>query len=302
MIEQNKQIDERLRKYKETGGPSTGQLDFGLWYIRNRKKFFIFLIIILGLVASSTIGYSLYQFSSYLLFGASQDKQTLIELTSSAGLATNKTNLGSNISYSDVRVLANQNNNSDLVVAVTNANPSLLINIKYYFEVGGQKIGAADDFVLPGDTKYLMALNQVIPANTSANLVVDRLGFVRIDRHKIPDWDQYRLERFNFLIQNAKFIAGFDSGLSEKISLGQLDFKISNNSAYGYKTVPLEIVLKSQGQIVAVNRYIINNFRSGEERNIQLSWPGRLPSVNEVEILPDLNIIDDSIYLKYSSL
>jgi hypothetical protein len=103
-------------------------------------------------------------------------------------------------------------------------------------------------------------------------------------------------------VQNTKFTNGVESGLSEKVSLSKLDFKISNNSACGYKSVPLTIVLKSQGQILAVNRYIINNFRSGEEKNIQLTWPGKLSNVNEVEILPDLNILDDLIYLKYSSL
>ncbi|MCX6792658.1 MAG: hypothetical protein NTY12_01400 [Candidatus Falkowbacteria bacterium] len=302
MIKQNEQVDERLRKYRDTGGLTTNQLDFGLWYIRNRKKFFIALVVVLIITAAGTIGYSLYQFSSYLFVGAGQDKQTFIDLTSSTSLVTNKMNLGSNVSYSDVRVLPTQNNNSDLVAAVTNANPRLAVNISYYFDVNGQRIGATNDFVLPGDTKYLMALNQSISSNSSASLVVEHLSFVRLDRHSISDWDQYRLEHFNFLIQNAKFTTSVESGLSEKISLGQLDFKITNNSAYGYITVPLTIVLKSQGQIVAVNRYMINNFKSGEEKSVQISWPGRLPSVNEVEILPDLNIIDDSIYLKYSTL
>lgn len=302
MIKQNDQLDERVRKYRDTAGLSTSQLDFGLWYIRNRKKFFILLVVVLILAATGTIGYSVYQFSSYLFFGAKQDQQNFIGLTSSASLLTNKVNLGSNISYSDVKILSNQNNNSDLVVAVTNANDRLLVNLSYYFEVNGQKIGAADDFVLPGDTKYLVALNQALVGNSSANLVVEHLSFVRVDRHDISDWDQYRLERFNFLVQNTKFTNGVDSGLSEKLSLSKLDFKISNNSAYGYLTVPLTIVLKSSGQILAINRYIINNFRSGEVKSIQLTWPGKFSNVNEVEILPDLNILDDSIYLKYSAL
>lgn len=302
MQEKNPQLDERLKHYRDVEGLTTRQLDFGLWYIRNRKKFFITLVILLTLTAVGTVGYSLYQFSSYLIFGISQDKQTYLDLTSATSLVTNKVNLGSNISYSEARVLSGHDTSYDLVAAVTNANPWLLVRVSYYFEVAGQKIGKAESFVLPNDTKYLTALGQSIPANSLANLVIEQTTFIRLDRHKISDWEQFKLEHLNFLIQNAKFTPGVDSGLSEKINVGQLDFSITNNSAYGYNSVPLVLLLKSQGSIVAVNRYIINNFRSGEEKKVQLSWPGRLPSVSEVEILPDINITDDSVYLKYSSL
>jgi hypothetical protein len=295
-------FNDQLRNYRDVEGLSTRRLDFGLWYIRNRKKFFIALVIILALTAAGTIGYSLWQFSSYLIFGIPQDKQNYLDLTSSTSLITNKVNLGSNISYSEARVLAGHDGKYDVVAAVTNANARLSVALSYAFEVNGQKIGATQDFVLPGDTKYLMALSQDIPGGSTANLIIEQTNFIRLDRHKIADWEQYRSERLNFVIENAKFTPSFESGLSEKISLGQLDFKVTNNSAYGYKVVPLAILLKSQGSIVAVNRYIINNFRSGEEKTVQLSWPGRLPNVNEVEILPDINIVDDNVYLKYSSL
>jgi hypothetical protein len=256
------------------------------------------------LVATSvgTVGYSLYQFSSYLFFGMNQDKQTYLDLTSATSLVTNKVNVGNNLSYSEVRVLTGNDNTYDLVAAVTNSNPLVLVRLKYGFDIGGQTVGQTEDFVLPGNTKYLMALHQKVSNPSNVNLVIQQVSFIRLDRHKISDWDKYRLERLNFLIQDAKFTASLQSGLSEKISLGQLDFKITNNSAYGYTSVPLAILLKSQGEIVAVNRYIINNFRTGEEKTIQISWPGALPNVTQVEVLPDLNIIDESLYLKYSSL
>ncbi len=301
-VNKGEKTSEQLKNYRDVTGLTTRELDFGLWYVKHRKQFFMMFIVVLALTAAGTIGYSVYQFSHYLLYGARQDKENLLELSSSASLATNKINLGSNVSYSDAMVLAGQNNKVDLVAAVTNANPRLLVNLSYAFEVNGQRTPTVTDFVLPNDTKYLMVLNQSFASSTSASLVVENVTFTRLDRHRINDWDIYRSERFNFLIQNAKFITPLESGLSEKLSVGQLNFTIINQGAYGYKTVPLAIVLKNQGRIVAINRYIINNFRSGETKNIQLGWPGKFPSINEVEVLPDLNIIDDSIYLKYSVL
>ncbi len=302
MPQPNPQLDERVKHFRDTEGLSTRQLDFGLWYLRNRKKFFFTLVFLLLLIAGGTIGYSLYQFSSYLFVGIKQDKQTFLDLTSATSLVTNKTNSGNNISYSEVRMMQGQDNKYDFVVAVTNANPMLSVKIKYAFEVNGQKIAPAEDFVLPQDTKYLMALHQDVAAGASANLIIESTSFIRVDRHKVADWSQYRLERMNFVIEDAKFIAGAESGLSEKINVGQLDFKITNHSAYGYVRVPLSIILKSNGSIVAVNRYWLDSFRSGEIRTAQISWPGKLPVVNEVEIIPDINILDDSVYLKYSTL
>ncbi len=302
MPKPNPQLEKSVNNFRDAEGLSTRQLDFGLWYLRNRKKFFYTLVVLLTLTAAGTIGYSLYQFSSYLLVGMQQDKQTYLDLTSSASLITSKVNIGNNISYSEVRVLQGQDGKTDLVAAVTNSNPMLLVKITYTFEANGQKIGEAQDFVLPQDTKYLMALHQDIPSNSSVNLVIEQTSFIRVDRHKVPDWTQYRLERLSFLIENAQFTSATNSGLSEKISVGQLDFKITNQSAYGYTSVPLAIILKSQGQIVAVNRYQLDNLRSGDVRTVHLSWPGNFPVINEVEVIPDLNILDDTIFMKYSVL
>jgi hypothetical protein len=52
-------------------------------------------------------------------------------------------------------------------------------------------------------------------------------------------------------------------------------------------------------QIVGVNHYIANNLMSGENRPVRLSWLTNLSAVNRVEIKPDLNILDENIYLKY---
>lgn len=291
--------DERVQQFRDTEGLTTRQLNVGLWYIKNRKTFFIILVIVLGLTAFATVGYSLYQFSSYIFVGVDQDRQTYLDLTSSTSLITNKINVGNNVSYSDARLLPGKDNTYDLVAAITNSNPMVLVKLRYAFDVGGQTVGETEDFVLPGDTKYFMALNQDVP-NASTSLIIQNTSFIRLDRHKISDWDKYRSERLNFVITDAHFKTSTESGLSEKINLGQLDFKITNNTAFGYKTVPLAILLKSQGNIVAVNRYIINNFKSGEQKTVQMSWPGRLPNVTQVEILPDINITDDSVFLKYS--
>lgn len=290
----------RVREYRDEAGVSTRRLEAGLWYVRHRKLFFILIIIILAATAAGTLGYSLYKFGAYYLVERQQQHQNYLELTSGTSLVTNKSNAGGNLTYSDVRVLPGSDGEADIIAAVTNTNARSIISFTYYFDVNGEKLGAGNDFVFPGDTKYLMAFRQKAAANSAANLVIENLSFRRLDLHVVGNWEQYQAERLNFLIENAVFTPGQESGLSEKITLGELSFQITNQSGYGYKTANLAILLKSGGGIAAVNRYRLDNFRSGETRSVRLSWPGRLPHIDQVDIVPDIDILDENNYLRYS--
>ncbi len=95
------------------------------------------------------------------------------------------------------------------------------------------------------------------------------------------------------------FSAGSVSGLSDKVNLNTLDFSVKNQTPFGYYEAPLNIFLYSGSEIVAVNRYILNNFLPGETRFVKMSWPGNFGSANRTDVVPDINIIDDGVYLKY---
>ncbi len=293
--------DSRLKNYRDEAGLSTRRLEAGLWYVRHRKLFIFLIIFILGATALGTLGFSLYKFGHYYFVERQQQQQNFLELTSGTSLITNKSNAAGNLSYSEVRVLPGVDNSSDIIAAVTNTNTRSIINFSYYFDVNGTKVGAGSDFVFPGDTKYLMAFKQNVPANAFANLIIENFAFKRVDLHTVGNWEQYQSDRLNFQIENAVFAAAPQSGLSEKISLGELSFKITNKSGFGYKAADLDILLKSAGTIAAVNRHRLENFRSGESRTIRISWPGRLPTIDQVDIVPDVNILDEGVYLKYST-
>jgi len=38
---------------------------------------------------------------------------------------------------------------------------------------------------------------------------------------------------------------------------------------------------------------------SGQTRLIQLNWPDSISRVDEVKIIPEINIMDNNIYIKY---
>lgn len=291
-----------ISSFRDESGVSTRRLDIGLWFLHQRKHFVIAIIIILSLVSIITISYSVYHLSYYLIVGQQQDEQLYKELGSNAGLVIKKNFSGNYLSSSEVAVLLNQSNQADIVGTVTNTNPRSVINFSYYFNVGGEKVGAGSNFIFPGDSKYVMALNQKIPSiQANAEMVIENISFTAVDRQALSRWSEYRNEHLNFLVEDAVFIPGQDSGLSEKLSLGELHFKITNSSGYSYKEVPLAIVLRNGERIVSVSRYYLKNFRSGEARSTRISWPGSWSGISQIEIVPDLNILDESVYLQYSS-
>ncbi len=293
-------IDSEVRDYRDEDGLSTRQLDWGLRFIRYRKTAVVFLIWFLAGAGIGTLGYSLYSFAHYLIVGRAQDKQVYEDLTTqpltSSGRSTDVP-----LSYPQPLVLANAGSRGDIVVPVTNPSLRSVARFDYHFVVNGVDTVSRRDFILPGEMKYLSALGREMPAGTSdVSLVIENYSLQRIDAHTIPDWNAYRSQRLNFAIADTVFVPGTSSGLTEKVNVNEMSFSITNNSPYGYRSLRLILILKSGGQVVAANDYTLENFRSGEKRSPRLGWSGNLPRVDSIEVVPDLDLLDTSAYLKYS--
>lgn len=277
-------------------------LEVGLWYIRHRKNLYIAIIVILGLIGSVSLGYSIYKFSHYLLVGQEQDAQLFRDLGSEPLPVFPENNPDDYLNILETSILLIKNNQADLIAKVESSHTRSVINFSYYFMVGGEKSEEGSSFILPGESKYVMIFNQAVTGTPSgAQLVIENIVFSPIDRQILAEWETYRQSRLDFVIEDKKFTPGQSSGLSEKINLGELSFTISNQGGYSYRQVPLAIVLKSGERIVSISRYYLDNFRSGETRSIRVGWPGNWPGINQIEIEPDLKILDESVYLQYIS-
>ena len=106
------------------------------------------------------------------------------------------------------------------------------------------------------------------------------------------------MNHLNFSFTDISFYGINDSNYINQNNGNILEFNVQNLSAYGYYEAPLNIALFEGPQIVSVNTYVLQNFISGEKRNIKINWPGSYKDVR-VEIMPNINILDDSVYLKY---
>lgn len=281
-------------KYKDLGGLSEKHLDLGLWFLENKKKFKQLLIIFLVVFAASTLSYSAYHFGTYWFKGRLEHKQMLADMTN--------VRLGSdelrqilapdNLLFSFVRAFYVQGR-LDFMAKISNPNPRHQASFYYCFEDGGKELACGNDFILPNQDKYLIQLAQDLTSSLSnLQLVIKDISWQRISAHQISDWDTFKSERLDLEIETQSFrLEGGNYNLS---------FSIANKSAYSFYQLPLQIILfNNQGESGA-NRYIVSNFRSGEKANLSISWPAGTDRSGSAVILPDINILDDSVYLPYT--
>ena len=189
----------------------------------------------------------------------------------------------------------------DLAVDLENPNDKFSAVFDYCFSAGEADIACGRSFILPGERKYVLALAQTVSISQPVSFRLENLAWTRLSAKLAPDWGEFKAERLNIAIINPVFSSGSRSGLSDQVSFNSLRFSAKNQGAYGYYQADFNILLYAGDQLVGANRYTIQNLKSGEERSASLSWPGNLGSVSRVEIVPDINILDDSVYLKYQA-
>ncbi len=289
-----------INRYQDLEGLSTKKLNFGLWFVNNRKRFVTATIVILILLSAGFFFYSGYHYTYYLLEGKDNDEQLLNELSryEPVSLEYKLKNSARDLQFYKVETFS-VDGSYDLVAKISNPNDKYYANYSYCFVENDIELACDEGFIFPLESKYLLALAIEREYRPQVQLRMKSIGWTRVNLHKYPDWESHYNDRLNFTVSDIRFKPARKSALSENLSLDVLEFEISNDTAFGYWQVPLNIVLFSGNQIVGVNRHVLDGFISGETRSARLVWSGNITSANEVQVIPTLDIVDESIYIKY---
>jgi len=291
-----------IKDYKDTSGLSTRKLNFGLWIASNRKKFRQALIVFLSLIILFSWTYSIYNFAYYVFKGIDEDNKMIAEM-----LEVNAINheyiermSARDLIISPVNILKSGQDKYDFLTKVENPNSNRAGKFRYCLVEEEEKIACDENFIMPGENKYLLILAQELK-NRPRNLKLkfENIGWQRINLHKYPDWNKFYDEHLNISVSNIIFKNAYASGLSEKLNFNNLEFKSINNTPYNYWAVDFSILFYSGNSIVGANKYSAEEFMSQETKNIQMSWAGNLSGVTRTEIIPEINILKDDIYIKY---
>jgi hypothetical protein len=294
-LKPDESLSARVERYEDLAGVSTKELNTGLWYVKKTKTMFLVVVWTLVVVAGVLWSYVLYYFGYYLFVGLKQDRQTYAELSEPVDVV--RVDFKANLKIGAAQALAWGDDHYDLVGELENRNTNSWGYFSYYFLIDGQRYGNSNGFILPNEKKFLTAFNQnITAAPVNVSLVVENFGWFRINLHQIPDWEAYKKERSNFAVRDKLFSSAADSGLTENVELNRLTFTLTNQTSYNFRQAPFLILMYSQDEIVGVNRYIVTDFAPRQDKVVNLTIVGDLPKVTNVEVVPDINILDGSIY------
>lgn len=295
MANEKKKIN--LSEYKSDIGLTEKRLDFGLWFVKNRNRLFMGLIVALSLIGLITWFNTIYSFGDYYFRGAEADDAIVKEAVETRVKKSDR------VDPTEVKVGAvkaiKSGDKVDFAVKIDNVNSEHWSHFSYVFVAGGFESELQEGFILPGESKYLILLSQKTNSTRSAGVRFSDVSWTRVSKHEYPDWQQFVDDRMKINVIDSEFLPAKSSGLSEKINLALLSFEVSNDSPFNYWGVNLNMLLYSRGQLVAVDKYALNEFRSGDIRDIKISMPGSIASVSRIEIIPEINLTKDDIYMKF---
>lgn len=266
------------------------RMSIGLWLSENKKNINKVIVVLLILISATFFIYSLYNLVIYLKAGNPAE-----------GLVDNNLSRSPDqvkpLIFSQVKVFPN-NLKNDLAILVNNNNPRFYANFDYCFKKGDVEISCGQNFILPNSEKYILDFGiETSSIEGNFSFSISKIAWKRVSR-EIVDYQNFQDERLNFEIYNINFKPSA-SVVSANIDLNSLAFSFENASSYSYYEVPLNILLFDGDELKGINRYIINNFYTGEMRRVNLTWASDLRQAKRTLILPELNIFDENIFLKY---
>ena len=202
-----------------------------------------------------------------------------------------QTKLPPEISILNIQKYVNTNG-YDIVAEINNPFTTWYATFDYQFQVGDKLTPIRRSFILPGEKKKIVAL-----AVENGDLV-SNLVFSNINWQKEINFAKLYQEKFKFDIRNVKFIPTSELGLGDKVPVSRVSFEIENLTAYNYKNLNLLIFLNSAGQITAVNQIPSGVINSSQVRSLEVNFFQKLPKIENIDIVPEANIFDSSIFLK----
>lgn len=292
-----------LDRYQDPEGLTVKKMAMGLWFVQNRKHFIFIFMVILAVISVITWGRFFYVFGTYVMSGLKYDDQLAREITTHTIVGhdffLNRT--PKEITFNNIQLIKGENEKYDFIIKATNPNEIYWAEIDSHIKVGGIDTAYETNFILPNETKqFIITGIELKNVSNTAKFINDGVRWHRIDKHKYPNWDEFAENHLDIFVDNILFTPSKKTIITEKIPLNTLDFTVNNNSAYNYWGININIIIYGvNNKILILNEHVLNNFMSSEKRTVSITIPGDYPTIGEIEILPEINITKDDIYIEF---
>jgi len=271
------------------------KLKISYWYVTHKFQLRKFLII--GLFLLNIIFYSYIIFRSSVMFFLEQPNYLRMLNSFSTNLVDysyfRTANQPTPLKIVSFTPLANGAEGVDYVVNLQNSNENWIIKkVTVQLVNAGQVIDQKETFVYPNENKYVVFFNEKdAPQNSSS------VSFVSVNWQRTENFADFATPRLNFAVSDIKFQAVSSGNRKDGAPVSTLDFKLANNTAYGYWQVGVYMILMNGGRIGAANYLALDQLKAGEIRDVSVNWTQSLPSVSTYLILPEVDILNSSSYM-----
>lgn len=288
----------------EAGRFTSGELQFASWWVRNGPQLrrighgvLIFLSVLVW-------GYALWGLLDAYAISYPRESRINLQIALNQQLLTAlSTDVPQNVALTDVSVFQTTDGRYDMSVELTNPNPQWWAEFNYHFSLSGEQTPIQSGYVLPASTQIVTQLGYrpKTKGGRSASLVIDNVRWHRVDPSVVGDnVKDYMGTRLALSFQDIAYDTDITLGTTK---VGQTSFTLVNNSAYGFWSVDLIVRLYRGSTPVAINKVTLDKVVPGEHRPVKITWFDNVPSVTRTEIIPQINLLDQSVYLptKYFS-
>lgn len=271
------------------------QLAFGYWFVMHKPQLKRIGFGILVAFDAIMIGFGVWGLVNHYLVSWNRDFVVRRDLGRSIVPHNTVVTLGpEQLITKSVQVFQSSGGRYDFLAVLQNPSQDWYAEFTYQFVSGSGTTPEARGFILPMEEKYMAQFAQeMMSLPRGAELYISDVAWQRVDRHVIRDFEAWRRERTNFLVTDVehKTVEAIDR------TVARTSFKIENRTAFGYWRLGTFVVLLRGSSPVAANFITLDQFDSGDVRELDVNWFESLPSSSTVDIRPEVNLFDPSAYL-----
>jgi hypothetical protein len=282
-----------------TRPPAADTHDFGLkfsyWYVTHKLQLKAMVVAVLTVLNMALFGYAGYR--AFYLFYIDVPEQRLAEAQLTTQLIDyrffQEQNRARPLQIVGSQAIPGQDGEYDFVARLFNPNEQLYAKrVVVEFVAGGQVVDQKVGFVLPGDQRLFMSFN-----NEAGFLGDAQIRVAEVEWQRVGFFEDFAEIRRRFTISEIEFTPSTELRLGDEFPISNLSFKVRNDSGFNYWNVGFAIILESGSGFGGANYIALSQFRSGETRDVSVRWVEPLPPIQEVEILPDVDILNPDSYM-----
>lgn len=285
--------------YQVGGGFTDQELQAANWWVQHNVFLSRLGYTVLVLLIAGFWGYVSWSLLDAYVISYPREQRIPAIIASNQRLKANLTaDAPGAIQVSPVANFAGTEGRRDLLTEITNPNKDWWAEFEYQFKFGDESTPVRKGYVLPGGQRYLTEVGWKSPSGGgvgSPEFVVSSLAWHRVDPAKVErDYAEFAAKRLQLQTDQPTYNNNAKIGTQ---TVGQTSFTLQNNSAYGFWSVDLTIVLFRGGAPVAVTQLNQTNLKPGERRPISFNWFDNLTGISNTVVQANVNILDPSVFL-----